>query len=424
MTLMFLSRIGSAIQSSNVGIGGGTISSNVGKLLISTTKVSHPVNFESCTYLVRQRRTLSVIGTPCIGSALASWLSGAAISECSEDKLASRKIMSNLCLWTSLETGRKLGMKSSWQPDYRAIYGCLIAARTLYTSYLCTELGSRGLHSSSSCSIAGPAPGVNRDTCACKENSTSSSNSSEQKAPLGKTLKLESGSCYLPHPDKEETGGEDAHFICSEAQAVGLADGVGGWADLGVDAGQYSRELMSNSVAAILGEPKGSIDPAKVLEKAYLSTKAKGSSTACIITLTDQSSPLKIHGASTTFITIRAKDSVPLSKGRASHRIGGVGDEVGGAGAGGGDTDAQRSEEPPRPQRCRLFHSGVDFAVNGGARDGLVDLHRRAAGVAKDGGYAFTYDPEPRRGCCALGWRWMEWWCWWRLGVEKGQAAC
>ncbi|KAL6999728.1 protein-serine,threonine phosphatase [Sarracenia purpurea var. burkii] len=35
-------------------------------------------------------------------------------------------------------------------------------------------------------------------------------------------------------------------------------------------------------------EPKGSIDPVRVLEKAHSSTKAKGSSTACIIALTDQ----------------------------------------------------------------------------------------------------------------------------------------
>jgi protein phosphatase PTC7 len=109
-----------------------------------------------------------------------------------------------------------------------------------------------------------------------------------RKTPSGKTLKLVSGSCYLPHPDKEETGGEDAHFICSEEQAVGVADGVGGWADLGVNSGFYSRELMSNSVDAIREEPKGSVDPARVLEKAYSSTKAKGSSTACIIALTDQ----------------------------------------------------------------------------------------------------------------------------------------
>jgi protein phosphatase PTC7 len=49
---------------------------------------------------------------------------------------------------------------------------------------------------------------------------------------------------------------------------------------------------MSNSVTAVQEEPKGSIDPARVLEKAHSSTKAKGSSTACIIALTDQVSVL------------------------------------------------------------------------------------------------------------------------------------
>lgn len=109
-----------------------------------------------------------------------------------------------------------------------------------------------------------------------------------RKTSSGKNLNLISGSCYLPHPDKEETGGEDAHFICTEERAIGVADGVGGWADHGVNSGYYSRELMSNSVSAIREEPKGSIDPARVLEKAHSSTTAKGSSTACIIALTDQ----------------------------------------------------------------------------------------------------------------------------------------
>ncbi|XP_038722690.1 probable protein phosphatase 2C 80 [Tripterygium wilfordii] len=105
---------------------------------------------------------------------------------------------------------------------------------------------------------------------------------------LNQTLKLLSGSCYLPHPDKEETGGEDAYFICVEEQAIGVADGVGGWADVGINSGLFSRELMSNSVAAIQEEPEGSIDPARVLEKAHSGTKAKGSSTACIIALTEK----------------------------------------------------------------------------------------------------------------------------------------
>ncbi|KAL2348485.1 hypothetical protein Fmac_002485 [Flemingia macrophylla] len=87
---------------------------------------------------------------------------------------------------------------------------------------------------------------------------------------------------------REETGGEDAHFICTDEQAIGVVDGVGGWADVGVDSGLFSRELISNSVRAIQEEPKGSFNPTRVLEKAHLNTKAKGSSTACIVALTDK----------------------------------------------------------------------------------------------------------------------------------------
>jgi hypothetical protein len=42
------------------------------------------------------------------------------------------------------------------------------------------------------------------------------------------TLRLVSGACAIPHPQKRKTGGEDAWFICSNT--VGVADGVGGWA--------------------------------------------------------------------------------------------------------------------------------------------------------------------------------------------------
>lgn len=103
-----------------------------------------------------------------------------------------------------------------------------------------------------------------------------------------RTLKLLSGSCYLPHPAKEETGGEDAHFICVDEHVVGVADGVGGWADVGIDAGKFARELMSNSINAIQEQPGDSVDPAKVLEKAHSGTTAKGSSTACIISLSEK----------------------------------------------------------------------------------------------------------------------------------------
>ena len=71
-------------------------------------------------------------------------------------------------------------------------------------------------------------------------------------------------------------------------QVIGVADGVGGWADVGVNAGIFARELMSNSVRAIQEEPRDSINPLRVLERAHSSTTAKGSSTACIVALNDK----------------------------------------------------------------------------------------------------------------------------------------
>lgn len=61
----------------------------------------------------------------------------------------------------------------------------------------------------------------------------------------------------LPHPDKVETGGEDAFFVSTHGQgAFGVADGVGGWNLEGVDPSRYSRLLMEHAEQAIL-EGKG-----------------------------------------------------------------------------------------------------------------------------------------------------------------------
>ncbi|XWS42028.1 hypothetical protein CRYUN_Cryun17cG0133500 [Craigia yunnanensis] len=144
----------------------------------------------------------------------------------------------------------------------------------------------KSIHTSSlPCSSFGAAHDVSFDGSSKDEQTASLP---EQAIPGEKTLMLVSASCYLPHPAKEEKGGEDAHFICANEQAIGVADGVGGWAEVGIDAGEFARELMSNSVTAIQDEPKGSIDPVRVLEKAHSGTKSQGSSTACIIALTEE----------------------------------------------------------------------------------------------------------------------------------------
>ncbi|KAK6253592.1 hypothetical protein QUC31_015312 [Theobroma cacao] len=95
------------------------------------------------------------------------------------------------------------------------------------------------------------------------------------------------GTCYVPKDNELKPLGEDACFICYEEQTLGVADGVGGWAATGVDAGEYARQLMANAIVAVHEEHmlKGSVDPGRVLHEAYFHTKVEGSSTACILTL-------------------------------------------------------------------------------------------------------------------------------------------
>lgn len=103
------------------------------------------------------------------------------------------------------------------------------------------------------------------------------------------SLKMVCGSFYLPKENELRPQGEDAHFICAQENTIGVADGVGGWANKGIDSGIYARELMINSVMAVHNQHKtssGIINPRKVLDEAFSNTKnIQGSSTACVLTL-------------------------------------------------------------------------------------------------------------------------------------------
>ena len=65
-------------------------------------------------------------------------------------------------------------------------------------------------------------------------------------------LKFVSKIRVIPHPAKANrsyvlpphNGGEDACFADDDIGCVGVADGVGGWASHGVDAGIFARQLM------------------------------------------------------------------------------------------------------------------------------------------------------------------------------------
>ncbi|KAF4356208.1 hypothetical protein G4B88_002820 [Cannabis sativa] len=90
--------------------------------------------------------------------------------------------------------------------------------------------------------------------------------------------------CEVSYGPKDHLLGEDAHFICSTEQIIGVADGVGGWAKKGIDAGEYARQLMLNSIHEVVDNEI--INPKMILEKAFMEnaySEIQGSSTACII---------------------------------------------------------------------------------------------------------------------------------------------
>lgn len=104
-------------------------------------------------------------------------------------------------------------------------------------------------------------------------------------APFKAEKKMVAASYYLPKESQNYPLGEDAHFISKDEQKLGVADGVGSWARKGIDAGKYARELMCNALVEMENQDKVSANPWMALNRAYIDTKAEGSSTACVLTL-------------------------------------------------------------------------------------------------------------------------------------------
>jgi protein phosphatase PTC7 len=93
------------------------------------------------------------------------------------------------------------------------------------------------------------------------------------------------GVSCIPHPAKVAKGGEDAYFLSTDMKVIGVADGVGGWGDIGVDPALYSRSLMEGSKLSV-DNPLSSRDPVEAMSEGYqYSSYVQGSSTCCILVL-------------------------------------------------------------------------------------------------------------------------------------------
>ena len=94
-----------------------------------------------------------------------------------------------------------------------------------------------------------------------------------------------------PHPAKRDKGGEDAATY--NESFIALADGVGGWADSGVDPANYSRQLCKNIEGLIKfdGGVKYMCNPRQLCVEAAELTTTMGSST-CVIASMDKEAPV------------------------------------------------------------------------------------------------------------------------------------
>jgi protein phosphatase PTC7 len=91
--------------------------------------------------------------------------------------------------------------------------------------------------------------------------------------------------------------GEDAFFVAAQknCDVLGVADGVGGWASVGIDPSIFSSNLMQQckritEKRELIHENEANIaTPVKLLEEAYYELKERkdetliGSATACIL---------------------------------------------------------------------------------------------------------------------------------------------
>jgi len=93
------------------------------------------------------------------------------------------------------------------------------------------------------------------------------------------------GEFVIPHPEKVAKGGEDAYY--SDKQVLAVADGVGGWADHGVDPAIYSRKLCANidQLLQTNGFEKYKTVPKLLIAGAQENNQEDGSSTLVVLTL-------------------------------------------------------------------------------------------------------------------------------------------
>lgn len=100
-----------------------------------------------------------------------------------------------------------------------------------------------------------------------------------------------SGVFLNPHFAKRFKGGEDA--ACINDRLICVADGVGGWAESGIDPALYSKQLCSIiDVLYRSGDERYTMSPKQLLVDAVKKNQEIGSCTCCLLVLDEKAKVL------------------------------------------------------------------------------------------------------------------------------------
>lgn len=146
------------------------------------------------------------------------------------------------------------------------------------------------------------------------------STSHEQAAAGSASIELAFavGANVTPHPDKVAKGGEDAYFVSNYGGGViGIADGVGGWAEQNVDPALFSKEFMAHAEAAVSSEEM-EFNAQMLLAKAHAATSSVGAATA-IVALLERNGTLHVANVGDCGLRILRRGRIVLASQPQQH---------------------------------------------------------------------------------------------------------